>query len=164
VHKKWFEKVPAAYPSVSTDVVDTNGARYNYGMLSTGQMLHLDNTQAWDGTAIAQVMTTGYFSPPAVDQFGFWSRSAMRSIRLLSAKITEDRDVTISIYNDGTLSSNTVTVELNPSSGVVSKNVTNRGNLNDEADFFQVKFTASTSNEKWQPLAWGYKSQLIRED
>jgi hypothetical protein len=161
-NKKWFEKVPSVYPTCATAVIDTNGARYNYGFISTGQMYRLDNGQTWDGTAISQNITTGYFSPPVMDDLGFWTRSEIRALRVISADITEDRDLTATIYRDG-VSSDSVVVALN-ASGVVSKNSVNGGNIADEADFFSAKFTATTSSNKWNPLAWGYKARVVRED
>jgi hypothetical protein len=160
--KKWIEKVPSAYPTMASNVVDTNGARYNYGMLSTGQMLRLDNTQAWDGTAISQTITTGLFSPPMDDEFGFWTRSEIRAFKLISKAITENADVTVTIYKDGSASANTLTIPLD-SGGSVSVNKINGGNLAEEADYLQIKMTTSTSSEKWEPLAFGYMARKVRE-
>lgn len=162
-HKKWFEKVPATYPTLAGHVVDVDGARYNYGFLSTGQMLRLDHNQTWDGTAISQVMKTGYFSPPAIDEFGMWSRSEIRTIKLISEKVSEAANVVTTLYNDGVLSSHSVTTALN-SSGIVAKNDATGGNVSDRADYFQVNFAASTSTSKWVPLVWGYKYRYIREE
>lgn len=162
--KKWFEKVPTTYPTMATHVVDTNGARYNYGTLSTGQMLRLDHNQTWDGTAISWNMTTGYFTPAmADDKFGMWYRSIIRGIRVLSADTTEDLDLTVQIYNDGVLSSNSLTIPLDVS-GIVSKNSVNSGNMAEQADYYQVKFSGSSSSSKWEGLAWGYAADMKRRD
>jgi hypothetical protein len=164
-YKKWFEKVPPSggYPVAATSVTDTNGARYNYGFLSSGYMMRLDNGATWDSTAIAQQVRTGIFSPPINDEFGFWSYSQIRGIRLISDKITEDQDVTISFLKDGTTSSQTLTIPLNVS-GAVSRNLKAGHNLSGKGEVFQVDFSASTAVEKWRPLAWGYKARFREED
>lgn len=100
--KKLFEKVPYndAYLYNATGVIDTDGARYNYGFLSTGYMMRLDNGADWDGNAIEQQIRTGIFSPEQVDDLGFWSQSEIRAIKLLSEAIDEDQDVTVSLYSE----------------------------------------------------------------
>lgn len=163
-HKKWFEKVPDNYPYCATGVTDTDGARYNYAIVDTGYMMYLDNGSDWDGTAISQQIRTGLFSPEMIDNLGgFWTKSKIRGIRLISEAITEDQDVTIQLYYDGSLSSQTETIALN-SGGVISRNSLHERNFNQAGSFFQIDFTASTSTDKWKPLAFGYRASFIRED
>lgn len=102
--KKLFEKVPYndAYLYNAAGVTDTDGARYNYGFLSTGYMMRLDNGADWDGNAIEQQIRTGIFSPEQLDDLGFWTESEIRAIKLLSEAIDEDQDVTISLYSEET--------------------------------------------------------------
>ena len=82
----------------------------------------------------------------------------------MSSKITEDRDVTVSAYVDGTLSSKTLTIPLNAASGAVSRNEAGEKSMGIMGYLYQVDFAASTSSEKWEPLVWGYKARMIRED
>jgi len=110
-------------------------------------------------------MTTGYFSP-AINQddpFGMWSRSDIRSVRVLSAKTTEDLDLTVQIYNDGSLSSNSLTIPLDVS-GIISKNSVNSGNMAEAANYYQLKFSGSSSSDKWEGLAYGYEAVGRRMD
>lgn len=161
--KKWYEKVPSAYPVVTFPVKDSSGGVYNYGHLPSGITVRLDSGSTWSGTAIDQEVRTGEFSPPAADEFGLWTHSELDSIKLISEAITEDSDVTISVYGDGSLQARTLTVPLD-SGGAVSRNKESARAMSLSNYLYQIKFAATTSVSKWEPLAWGYKAKMIRED
>jgi hypothetical protein len=165
---KWYEKVPAAYPVSTFPVRDANGGVYNYGLLNDGTMVRLDNGTTWDGTAIAQQVRTGEFSPPFIDEMGIWGVSHISKVKIVSESITEDRDITISAYPNGSVSAKTITVPLN-SGGNISRNSredTSSGGTYIPLDGYthQIDFSATTSSEKWNLLYWGFQGHAIRED
>jgi len=162
--RRWYRKAPSEYPVYTVPVKDSDGVRYNYGHLASGHLMRLDYGATWNGTAISQEIKTGLFSPPVADEIGFWTQAELRDIKLMSSKITEDRDVTVSAYVDGTLSSKTLTIPLNAASGAVSRNEAGEKSMGIMGYLYQVDFAASTSSEKWEPLVWGYKARMIRED
>jgi hypothetical protein len=189
--KKWFEKSPNIlgpvlwdesgdivlweeagdyviwgdnqYPQVCTSVTDTNGVGYNYGFVSAGHMMRLDNGATWDGSEIAQQITTGEFSPAIVDDKGFWSMGELKKIKLISESTTEDADVSIGVYGDGTALTKSISVALNSGTSL-SRNIAGYQGYNDLYYGYKINFQTVTNTDKWRPLAWGYSAIQKRED
>lgn len=170
--RAWYQKDISATddgyaPIYTISVSDSNGGKYNYGHLSDGFLVRLDNGQVWSGSvhevAIVQEIKTGEFSPPLVDKNGFWTQSELKSLKIISEATTEDRDITTTIYANGSASAKTQTIAINSGSNL-SRNTMDVNALGIQAFTFQADFAATTSSEKWEPLAWGYKAATIRED
>jgi hypothetical protein len=166
VRRRWYEKVPDSYPVVTATVKDTDGVKYNYGMLASGHMMHLDDGQTWNGSVIAQQITTGEFMVPAPeDQTGFWTFNELSAIKVLSADVDEDVNLTISTTYDGSSHSPDLTVDLNATGDFnYTRNTTDVNRVGAQGYTFQIDFSADTNTTKWSPLMWGFKSKAIRED
>lgn len=95
-YKKWYEKVPAAYPQLAFQVQDFYGAKYIYGTLETGYMMRLEYGNTWNSTAIDQVIETGDFAPTN----NLWDLTRIRRVKLAGVDISEAIDVDITHYAD----------------------------------------------------------------
>jgi len=107
VRKKWFVKVPAGsdvYPQAAFRVMDDYGAEYLYGLRDNGRMMRLEHGADWDGNAIAQKVA-GADLIPTGDMFDY---TEIRRLKLVCISTTEDVDVTIKHYKDGSASSTTL--------------------------------------------------------
>jgi hypothetical protein len=144
-------------------VESSGGFKYNYAQIDSEHLLRLDNTQTWDSDTIAQEVRTGEFSPPINEPSGEWTFSELKSLKLISNAVTEDQDITASMYVDGSISAKTLTIALN-SGGTLSRDIGTLNRVNQKGFTYQIKFTASTSTDKWKPLLWGYKARYLRED
>lgn len=189
--RKWFEKIPASHDSVlwdasgdqvlwdgsgdailwaspesficTTGVTDASGIRYNYGIISDGTMVRIDHGTSWGGLPITQELRTGIFSPPMRDEMGMWTRSKIRGVKVISESMGEDTDLVVSVGKDGVFSENTLTIPLNVS-GIVAFNRKAKYSLNEEADYFQLSFIASTDTSKWRPLGFAYNAVEVTEN
>lgn len=163
-HRKWYQKVPAAYPIYTIGVQDSDGIPYSFGHISSGHLMRLDNTQAWDGVAIDQYVTTGLFIPPVTGEYGIWDFSELTSVKLLSDNIDEDADVTVDVYCDNDASPiGTQTVPLDTVSSI-SRLGKNANALRLKKYAYKLRFATQTDTDKWNPLFYGYKSRYLRED
>lgn len=151
------------YPQAVASVIDDNGARYNYGHINDGTVKRLDHSQTWDTVPIYQRLVTGAFSPTVSDQFGFWTRSILRGIRLQCGTSEEDANTLINVFTDGDISPTYYYIPID-GEGIVAKNDRASYNIAETGSVFQAAFTTITSESKWYPLAWGFKARKVRND
>ena len=158
--KKWYEIVPSTYPQAGFQVEDTDGIKYIYAGLDTGYMMRLENSNAWDGTGIAQVVETGDFYPSNNP----WDITRIRYVKLSSERISEDADVAITAYVDGATSGTSLTVSPLDSGSANLSGLTQAANLLGNTHRYKFSVTTSTTAEGHRPVGWGYRFRTERKD
>jgi hypothetical protein len=167
--KAWFltEPSPAApapvYPNCGFPATTSGGRQYIYGGFDDGIMRMLDNGTTWDGEAIEQTVETGDFYPLQDP----WSMSSIEALKIVSKILTEDVDVTVSVYTDteGTTKADTFSYSTYAAAATERLRRHNRRtNITGWAS--RVKFEAETSatNQGFQPILWGYLARREYED
>ncbi len=56
--RRWYRKVPVAYPQMVVSVSELGGATHPFAGLDTGHLLHLDFGATWDGSAVTHLVET----------------------------------------------------------------------------------------------------------
>jgi hypothetical protein len=105
IEKKWFEIVPASYPSSAAAVEDGNGIRYTYLGMSDGYVNKWNDTPAWAGQAIAYSWATGDFIPSGNE----YDVTRIDYLKLITAETAEDLNITVQHYADTESSANSDT-------------------------------------------------------
>ena len=158
---RWWERVPTLYPQGSVSVVDTDGARYAYGLTSTGFMMRLDNGTDDSGTAIASVVETGDFFPTN----SIWDKTLLRRFKVAATDIAEaGKNLAITHYADTATSGTSLTaLDLDSGSNRIVR-LTQATNLT--AWSHRVKFAVSTSSTgpNLELSFWGYTYRIVRDD
>ena len=162
VRLKWFEKVPPTgkYPQAGFRVTDTNGAQYAFGMLDTGHLMHLDNGTTWDGTAIEQIIGTADLVPTG----DMWDFTKIGRMKLAAVATSETTSAAIGHYADG---KGTGTDLPGVSLTGTDRYIRSRAPKVDRSAFsHKFRFIVSTSatTKGFQPLAWSYQYEVVRED
>jgi len=91
--KRWFRKVPAAYPQFGMQVIDEYGTVYTYGTLDTGYLERLEYGATWDGTSISYVVKTADVIPTG----NVWDESLVRQLKIISQMPDLDEGETVTI-------------------------------------------------------------------
>uniref|UniRef100_A0A6H1ZH89 Uncharacterized protein n=1 Tax=viral metagenome TaxID=1070528 RepID=A0A6H1ZH89_9ZZZZ len=164
IRKKWFEKVPTAaedpYPQFAMSVVDEYGAQYTYGFRDNGYMVRLENGPTWDGEAIEQKVVTSDHVPGD----DIWEQTELRRFKLISVRVDEAVDLSLSHYIDGATGT-TALASIDADTGL-ARYVKNTQALNKTG--WSHRFGISTETEVETHgvplLAWGYTFKKIRED
>ena len=161
---RWYEKVPATYPQAAWQVMDTDGFRYIYAGLDNGFVVRLEESTAWNGTAIDYVWETGDFFPTG----SMWDLTTMRYLKLLTEVIAEDADVAIVHYTDTASSGESLSVHA-LDSGAYRINRSTQA-MNETGWTHRFKFSVSMGDgagaveKALKPLGWGYQFYVERED
>ena len=159
--KKWYRKVPAAYPQMGFGVLDANGQSYTYGGLDTGFMMRLENGNDWDGTAIAHVLDTADLLPSA----SVWDTTLLRYLKLAVARET-GASATLSISHAADGSGVFVSqATLDVVGGTARwRKVTQALNL--EAWSHQLRLSLTTTDKGRAPqlLGMGLEYRVVREE
>jgi hypothetical protein len=161
---KWYRKVPAAYPEYAVGVEDAYGFKYNYGQIPSAHLMRLDNTYAWDGTAITWNVRTGIFSPPMLDEVGMWSYSQFHNLKVMAEETSEDSDITATIYAKRPTGTEAITIPLNSTHGDVAENELSDTSAGIMGRTYQVDFAGSNSTSKVSLDFWGYKASMVGEE
>jgi hypothetical protein len=159
--QKWFRKVPSAYPQMGFVVREVEGAQHVYGGLNTGRMMHLENSNSWDGSNIAHVVRT----TDMIIAGTMWSEAILRFIRVTTARETGDNDsISVTHSIDGAESfSALTTLDLLSTTSERWRRVTKA--ISQHGWSHQFEFTISTDDKAVAPrlINWGILYGLEHE-
>jgi hypothetical protein len=91
--KRWFQKDTgdAETPTCGFQVVDSDGSKYAYGGLATGEIARLEYGTTWDGENIVQKVYPCDFFPTG----SVWDKTRIKRIKLLAIGISESHAIEV---------------------------------------------------------------------
>jgi len=183
VKKKWFRKDTgdAEFPQVGFQVQDAQGAKYVYGGIDTGHVIRLENSAAWDGTPIEQIVETGDFWPTG----NIWDLTRVRRVKVMAKRIVEEHKLSVNhaadtddslglsglwmdeggVFEDWEggewVSSTLASIELymEDSLNRIARS-TVQGNLFGWSHRFEFLVSTDETTKGFQPIGWGIVYQI----
>jgi hypothetical protein len=159
--KKWYRKVPVAYPQMVLTVHDTRGAVYNYGGVDSGHLLVLENGTTWDGFDMThRVLTADAPQGPSA-----WNITRTRYIKIM-ALVETGMPVAVVVKHAGDSSGQFVEEQLSMPLIGTARWVRKTSSVNLVALTHQWEFTCTTSDKERAPrlLGFGTLYEMVRED
>ena len=162
--ERWYHRVPSVEESPYLDgvvrVSDVHEKQYVYGFRDNGHVMRLNNGTTYDGVAIEQFVESGEILPGDL-----WNMGKFQRLKVLLKPITEDADLTVTLYKNG--SSTGQVIATFPMKGTGDYFLRYNKPLSPDAFWScRVRFSASTSATKkgMQLLGWGIKHSIESED
>jgi hypothetical protein len=159
--RKWFRKVPSAYPQNAFIVSDAAGGQYVYGSTDlVPRLMRLENGNTWDGQDIIHIIDTA----DILMSNSMWDVTLIRGIKALAVTESGDADVVaIARAPDGSGSFTSIGTLALTGSGRYQKG-TFQTNLQSWSHQFRLSVTTDDKAVAPRLIGIGYLYRIVREE